>query len=67
MIQLTLTKTQHDSIKAFLDLLEIRKNEDSIKKQTNINAHSIATYLQIDYKCVKVALTNLNKKINERL
>lgn len=67
MIQITLTQTQHKTIKGILELLEIRKNETSIKKETNINAYSIATHLQIDYKCVKVALTNLNKNLNERL
>ncbi len=37
MIQITLTKLQHEALIGILDLLEIRKNEDSIKKQTNIN------------------------------
>ena len=37
MIQVTLTKLQHEAIVGILELLEIRKNENSINKQTNIN------------------------------
>lgn len=63
MIQVTLTKLQHEAIVGILELLEIRKNENSINKQTNINAYSISNHIGRSYKGLKKSLTNLKERI----
>lgn len=63
MIQITLTKLQHEALIGILDLLEIRKNEDSIKKQTNINAFSLSNHIGRSYYGLKKSLTNLKESL----
>ena len=65
MIVLNLNRTKYNSISAFLELIEHRSREPTIKKELEINAHSISKHLNTDYKSVKIALKNLYKKTKE--
>lgn len=60
---LELTPTQFDSISAFLKLIEERAREPTVHKNTNINVHSIAVASNRSYKSVRVALQNLQNKM----
>lgn len=63
MIQIQVTQMQHEAIIGILELLEIRKNEDSINKQTNINAFSLSKHIGRSYKGLKKSLTNLKQRL----
>lgn len=63
MIQIEITVTEFKIIQAFLELTEIRKQEVSINKRTNINAFSISKHIGKSYNTVKNNLTNLQKRL----
>lgn len=63
-ISIEVTPCQYDVIKSFLELIEIRAREPTTNKRTQINAHSIKEHSNRSYKGVKIAIKNLNKKLN---
>lgn len=63
MIQITLTHTEYEILQGFLELTEVRKQEVSIKKRTNINAFSISKHIGKSYNTVKSNLTNLKQRL----
>lgn len=65
MINLELTRTQFNSLQGILLLFDIRAKEPVHKKQTTINYNTVSKVKDIDYKCVRTSLNNLNKKIKD--
>jgi hypothetical protein len=65
MTVIQFTPTQLNSLQGLLDLFDKRAREPTNQKKTQINYHSISKHLNIDYKCVRLSLNNLNKKIKE--
>lgn len=63
MIQISITNTEYQIIQAFLELTEVRKQEVSINKKTNINAFSISKHIGKSYNTVKNNLTNLKQRL----
>jgi len=65
MISIQFTPTQLDSLKGILSLFDKRAREPTNHKTVNINYHSVSKHIDKNYKCVRLSLTNLNKKIKE--
>ena len=63
MITININKIQYEIIKGILDLFQIRKQENSTNKKTNINAFKISKHINRDYKAVKRQISNLKESI----
>jgi hypothetical protein len=63
ILQITLTKLQHEILVAVSELIIKREEEKNNNKKTQINAFSISKHIKRDYKTVKSHLKKLKESI----